>query len=462
MPMKLRSLTLTNFHCFGQDGAVVSFDDLTALIGANGCGKSAVLLGLCRLFGISSSHRRVQKSDFHVPAGKTQDDFERLSLSLEVLLDFPELDEDSEGNAVPECFQQMAIESEGETPFCRIRLDATWYRTSLPEGEIEESVRWITTAADPQDDDFKPMRPHERSRIHVIYVPAIRDPLRQLKQASGTILNRLLRAANWSQTAEQDVDNAATNVATTFRAEQPVKIIETQTTAAWAQLQSFRDLAQVQLWPLESRLEDLLHHIDVRFTDEDEVSVQGLDRLSDGLRSLFYFSLLIASYGVEQEATRETEAEEQEDERPFSNDVLSPPTLTAFAVEEPENHLSSHYLGRIVQLLTQTSIDTNSQVILTSHSPAILGRVDPTNVRHLRLDESTREAMVRRIRLPRKNAEAFKFVKEAVRAYPELYFARYVILGEGDSEELVLRRYAEVFGMAADSRAMSIVPLGGR
>lgn len=463
--MKIRSVILTGFQCF-KDETTVPFDDLTTLIGANGCGKSAVLDGLCRLFGVSSSLRRVQRSDFYLESGKAYDEFEELSLSVEVLLDFPELEEGEEaGAAVPECFNQMAIEEEGETPFCRLRLDAKWYRTSLPEGEVEESLRWITTAAEePEEDDFKPVRPHERARIQVIYVPAIRDPARQLKQASGTILGRLMRAANWSDNGRKAIDKAATTVASTFRNEKAVSLIESQTGETWSRLQDFPDLAAVQLQPLESRIEDLLNHIDVRFTDDEEQSQVGIDRLSDGLRSLFYFSLLVASFYVEQEsATKDDDdSEALESDEPFSNDALSPPTLTVFAVEEPENHLSAHYLGRVVELLKELSAHAAAQVILTSHSPAILGRVDPGHVRHLRLDETTRVAKVRRIRLPVKTSEAFKYVKEAVRAYPELYFSRLVILGEGDSEEIVLRHLAEHYGLAADARAISIVPLGGR
>lgn len=50
----------------------------------------------------------------------------------------------------------------------------------------------------------------------------------------------------------------------------------------------------------------------------------------------------------------------------------------------------------------------------------------------------------------------------AVRAYPELYFARFVILGEGDSEQLVIPRIAEAMGVALDPSFVPIVPLGGR
>ena len=66
------------------------------------------------------------------------------------------------------------------------------------------------------------------------------------------------------------------------------------------------------------------------------------------------------------------------------------------------------------------------------------------------------------IQLPPESAEAFKFVREAVEAFPELYFARLVVLGEGDSEQVVLPRMLEAAGVSADLSCVSIVPLGGR
>ena len=70
----------------------------------------------------------------------------------------------------------------------------------------------------------------------------------------------------------------------------------------------------------------------------------------------------------------------------FRAEELAVPGLTLFAVEEPENHLAPHYLGRILKLLLVIAESPRAQVVLTSHSPAILRRIDPAAVRHLRLD----------------------------------------------------------------------------
>ncbi len=65
------------------------------------------------------------------------------------------------------------------------------------------------------------------------------------------------------------------------------------------------------------------------------------------------------------------------------------------------------------------------------------------------------------IELPQDDS-AQKFVREGVQSFPELYFSRLVILGEGDSEQIVLPRLLEARGILADDASISVAPLGGR
>jgi hypothetical protein len=69
---------------------------------------------------------------------------------------------------------------------------------------------------------------------------------------------------------------------------------------------------------------------------------------------------------------------------------------------------------------------------------------------------------VRNIELPADPDDAARYVREAVRTYPELYFASFVILGEGSSEEVVIPRIAEAMGVEIDRSFVAVVPLGGR
>jgi len=109
--------------------------------------------------------------------------------------------------------------------------------------------------------------------------------------------------------------------------------------------------------------------------------------------------------------------------------------------------------------LTEAS---GAQAIITSHSPAVLSRVEPSEVRYCRCNAKTRVSNVKRIELPTDDVEASKFVRGAILAYPELYFARFVLLVEGDSERIVLPQLAEALDLLIDPAFVAIVPLGGR
>ena len=106
----------------------------------------------------------------------------------------------------------------------------------------------------------------------------------------------------------------------------------------------------------------------------------------------------------------------------------------------------------------------NAQAILTSHSTAIIKRFDPEKLRYFRLNTGDCTTIVRSITLPDKEklADQYKFIKEAVKAYPELYFAKLVVLGEGDSEEIILPKIWNAKNGDVDTSGISIVPLGGR
>jgi hypothetical protein len=188
------------------------------------------------------------------------------------------------------------------------------------------------------------------------------------------------------------------------------------------------------------------------------------------MKSLFYLAVVGASFDLYEAAHKvidakrneEQDEDDTDDEFPFVLKEIDPPMLTIFAIEEPENHLAPHYLGRIMHLLRRMADASHGQVLLTSHSASIMSRVEPEDVRYLRLREDLNTTLVTKIVLPEESDEAFKFVREAVRAHPELYFARLVVLGEGDSEEIVLPKVAEALDVSIDRSFVSIVPLGGR
>jgi putative ATP-dependent endonuclease of OLD family len=460
--MRLSEITLTNFRCFGPIPTTIELSDLTAFVGTNACGKTAILHALQRLFGVTAADRELKPEDFHVPRPADPPDptlVTERTLSIEVKLDFPELeDRDADEDAVAECFRHMVVTEAGGMPYCRVRLEGVWSNSSLPEGEVEQHTYWITAAANGEGEETKQeMRAVDRSRVHLHYIPAARDPVKQIRQVSGSIMARLFKAVNWSDAVKANVATASNDIQTAFGGEAGVDSIQKALSNNWQTLHDAVAYSGVKIRPISNRFEDILRQVEAVFSPSPGGAEDPLERLSDGQRSLFYLAMVGAAFDIEEEVLAADEGDEA-----FDPDRLDPPSLTIFAVEEPENHISPHFLGRIMDVLRKLAESPRAQVLLTSHSPSIMHRVEPTEVRHLRLDPNSRTTLVNTIELPPDEDEAHKFVREAVRAFPELYFARLVVLGEGDSEEIVIPRVAEAESLPIDQSFVSIVPLGGR
>jgi hypothetical protein len=53
----------------------------------------------------------------------------------------------------------------------------------------------------------------------------------------------------------------------------------------------------------------------------------------------------------------------------FDIDKLRPAIFTLLAVEEPENSLSPHYLGRVVRAVSEFAKGQNTQALVATHAP---------------------------------------------------------------------------------------------
>lgn len=456
--MKIEKVSMKNFRCFGPRGTEIELEScVTAFVGGNGSGKTAVFHGLSRLFGVTPAQRTVRRQDFHLPANK-QELQSGATLSIEVFFSFPELedlDEDTAADAVPEFFLQMAASAPGAPLKARMRLQATWTDDGTPEGSIEEDLRWITTLNnDFEWDDCNRVQAVERGSIQFIYVPAARDAVGQV---TALLKGRLWQAAKWSDRFQDKTAIRVQAIQRQFLREEPARFVSERLARRWKQVHEADTDSIPVLRLVESRFEELVRKAQFTFFPDEAGQERALADLSDGQRSLFHIALTAATLEVEKDVFAQPA-----DKCSFDQEKLRRTSLTFLAIEEPENSLSPFFLSRIVAQAREIGALSSAQVALSSHSPAILSRIDPEEVRYFRLNREVRRAYVRRLTLPEDNEEASQYIRLAVRAYPELYFARFVVLGEGDSERLVIPRIAEAMGVQLDPSFVPIVPLGGR
>jgi putative ATP-dependent endonuclease of OLD family len=409
------------------------------------------------MFGVSRAQRTVLRSDFHLGAEGDPDDREAKDLFIDVLIGLPEL---ADGTATPETiapsFRHMQIERPDESPVCRLRLEARWEDDGTVEGEVSQELFWVDTLDDdPAEDKCHPVLAADRGLIQLYYTPASRDAVAQIKATTGALAARLLRAIEWSSETEEAVQEATENLAAAFESESAIAAIGKALQTRWSGLHDDVVDTKPRLSLVSRRFEDVVNKIAVIFEQGPDGRERGLDALSDGQQSLFYFALAAAVFDLEREVVAGTVDG-------FRDDTLRIPALTLFALEEPENHLSPYFLARIIRQVRSLTDAGGAQAIVTSHSPAVLSRVNPREVRYCRCDPETRVSTVKKIKIPTGIDEAAKFVRGAMLAYPELYFARFVLLVEGDSERIVLPSLAEALDLLIDPAFVAIVPLGGR
>lgn len=447
--MKLKAIRLSGFQSFGHESTELSLEDITYIIGPNGSGKTAVLQALCRLFAFDPALRRIQRSDFHVPFDEEEVPLER-QLWIEADFLFPELEEDEDNSTVAPHFSHMRLDEPDGIPRVRFRLNAAMGL----DGDIEDALVYVLDVdADDMPLNVAQVPRAERNHIQVHYLPARRDPADHITYGANALLGRLLRAVRWD--AERETIKALTDkISDSLAANPSVNAFSESLKATWATLHKGKFFSDPKITFVASEIESLLRHLSVSFTPSHDGSFVDFSRLSDGQKSMLYLSLVLSSQAIGRAVLAEKNVT-------FDPNKLRPPVFTLVALEEPENSLSPHYLGRIVSSLNGMTKNLDAQALIATHAPTMLRRVGPELIRYLRLNES-RETCVTCIKLPDETDEAHKFVREAVQAFPEIYFSRLVVLGEGDSEEIVLPRLLQAKGAPVDESAITIAPLGGR
>lgn len=457
--MKLTKVIINNFRSFGES-QIIELNNQTVLIGNNSSGKTTVLQALSKLFSDKQNDRIIKKSDFHLPKGSRPGENTR-NLFIETIFEFDELDGTPYSQAIPSFFEHFTVSKDGAKPFLRIRLESSWEDDGTVEGSIDTQFYYISSDEDTIRDEDKHRAPRkDLDKIRVLYVPASRTPEKELGNASSSMLSRLVNSINWTEDEINEITDKIDELNNTFLSENgALTQINNEIQKSWELYHEDNRFSQAELIINSSEMAAALRQIALKFSPTTTEEAFTVSDLGDGLRSIFYFSLVDSILDIELEITKDRE--ENPDNPRFK---LIPPVLTILAIEEPENHIAPHHIGKLIKRFKQLGNNDNSQVILTSHSPAIVKRIDPEDLKYLRIENNDRvlQTIVSDIQLPPAIDESYKYIKGAIQAYPELYFAKLVVLGEGDSEELLLPKFFDLLGKEVDSSQISIVPLGGR
>ena len=234
------------------------------------------------------------------------------------------------------------------------------------------------------------------------------------------MINQIMSKVNWSDESQKKINDSIEALNQSFLAEKGISVISESINSQWKMYDSDSRYTNAQLRFNSTDIDSSIKNSEVVFSPAPMTKECSIDELSDGLRSLFYISLVDSILNVEIQIKQEMLSNPEQ--LSFS---FTPPVLTIIALEEPENHIAPHLIGKLVHNLKSIASKSNAQTILSSHSTSIIKRVEPENLRYFRIDASHDTTTIRSLTLPDKEkmSDQYKYIKEAVKAYPELYFA---------------------------------------
>lgn len=384
----------------------------TLLIGGNGAGKTSVLEAVDKVFGAGRRNYAFREQDLAPGADELTVDFEIRSEDGSVFtpdehaLFETHVDIDDEGNEVVLVRVVAGLEDDGV-----FRSHGVFMKS---DGD-EDGILDATT----------------RGLVGFFYLPSARDARREFDDRSGlwSRLAGLLETAHDPNRLEELTAEAGRDLVGAVLGEDRLETLA-ETVQKFVTAMYGNSGLQAELRATAIDFRTLLRRTSLVVGRQGELAP--LDEQSTGLQTLALFGLF--------RAYLETAGGH----------------LLGAGLEEPEIHLAPHVARSLVALATEGG----SQVLLTSHSPAITDVVPIEDIRVLRA--SNVGATARAIPTGLFDQEELARLHRELRTVgTEFLFGRSVLLCEGPSERGALPEFARMNGVHLDLIGVTLVPVGG-
>lgn len=497
--MKLARLVIQNFRCLRE--VEIPLDDVTVLIGENNTGKSAVLEALQVCLRRSPGPRRsapVQEYDFYMA---DRDADPRASPGITIQADFTERQPDEWPEAVVQTLANI-LQPEPDSDLNHIRVRFTCrFEPELRDYAADwEFLNLEGQAIRPPGGPADKLRLlHRHAPVH--YLSALRDAAEQFSSRSGLwapLLRSLEIPAEQRQELEASLDGLNSRLLTADprlgRVTGTLEHVDRVMAESGGQCVSVRALP-FKIWDLMSRAQVVIR-------SGDQGAELPLGHHGQGVQSLsvlLLFRAYIENYLETQEAgtvepilaLEEPEAHlHPQAARALWDEIRSLPGQTLVATHSP--YFVQHVPFRNLRVLRRTRQGTQVFWLRTRFTTVVAagcdglerfckgrdfleydtasGRLTTT----ARIDEDDYRKLLRampkeaqRIKSLREEAAAHvsdeeiaKIESAARRVRGEILFARAWILCEGETDLLLLYRFAEMLGQPLDRHGVSVIDWG--
>ncbi|MFA6411730.1 MAG: AAA family ATPase [Syntrophales bacterium] len=429
--MYLSKITIENFRCFGEGGNRFELPlrcGLTALVGENDVGKSAIIDALRFVLGTTDQEwYRLEDTDFH--DGGTSHEirivckFEDLNMrdkrAFVEYLTYGEM-----GNSEPVFYLHWTAKDTGETlkgrPYRRVEVHSG------------------------KDGDGPSIDPKVRELLRATYLRPLRDAEYALSAGRGSRLSQILHHTDQIKTAGVGYDSSIEIDPKTLNVlgigDLANSLLEKQKGITATRNKIDKHLDGLSLRgnviktnikvsganaPPDVRLRLLLEKLDLK--------IDGAGKLGLGSNNLLFMACELLLLAQEDEGTK------------------------LLMIEEPEVHLHTQRQLRVMKSLQEEAKEKGIQVIVTTHSPNLASAIELANM-----------VMIR-------NGHAFSLAEEETKLEPSdyrflkrfldvtkanLFFARGVMIVEGDAENILLPTLANILGRDFTEHGVSVVNVG--
>lgn len=429
----LSKIAIENFRCFGEgtNGFKLSLrPGLTTLVGENDTGKSAIINALRFVLGTTDQEwYRLEEGDFHATANPKEIrivcKFESLGpKDQRAFIEF--LSYDAEGEGAPVLYLTWTAKDTGETTRGR-----PYRRVEMHSGK---------------NGDGPTIDPKVRELLSATYLRPLRDAEKALSAGRGSRLSQVLHHSEQVR-----------NVGVKYDPEAVKLDIHSLNVLGIGDLAN--DLLQKQQGIIDAR-EKIDTHLDgLSFTgigirssikvsgattSEDirlrllleklDLSISGDGKLGLGSNNLLFMACELLLLGQEDEGNK------------------------MLLIEEPEAHLHPQRQLRVMKTLQEQAEEKGIQIIVTTHSPNLASAVDLESIVliHGNRAFSMAKQETKLVESDYRFLQRFLDVTKA-----NLFFARGVMIVEGDAENILIPTLAKLMGRDFTKNGVSIVNVGG-
>ena len=453
--MYLSKITIENFRCFGEGDKrfeLLLKPGLTALVGENNAGKTAVIDALRFALGTTDQElNRLEDTDFHVrseplsteeekqlsqqekaqpPEIKITCKFEKLTNNeLKSFIEFLTYGKDS--NDKPVLYVCWTAKATGET-----RRGRPYRRVEVRSGENGEGPSI--------DRDVRELL------LNATYLRPLRDAEQDLSSGRGSRLSQVLLKTEEIKSSGEKYNSQSEINREYLESLNVVGIGDLADELLGKQkgVEAARNVIDSHLGTLSLNGSNLRSSIKVSGTTDDseirlrqlleklDLSLAGEGRLGLGSNNLLFMTCELLLLAQEREGNK------------------------LLLIEEPEAHLHPQNQLQVIKFLQdQASKDgTGVQIIVTTHSPNLASAIKLDNLVMIsgRHPFPLREGETQLEKSDYGFLERFLDVTKA-----NLFFARGVLIVEGDAENILLPTLAKLLNRDFTKHGASIVNVGG-